>query len=399
MRGERLASMFQSTVSRVRFALSALGFVVLSASLFNWTQALPTARQQYTWVDAGTSDASALDTAEIWQVSGSCARPYFIRAALRSKAKLKAYYDLAPEPVRARLNRSSGIPRSAAPKGWYRLVKDQPDNPSAGNGDPDMEYSALLHVQYAEWYANVFKLEIEATRWQQRLTEVSDQRLTLSESARNSFGASSVPNAGALGITAGFDTQVLATLGLSGFPKDEEQSLKTDCVNVSLVKKILTSPSYLGELLGWPVEQTAAFVLASELILLGIFLVPLTLWIGTGDAQLAAQHVREAINRMATTVGSFDWKKRVRQAAARLRVIRASTRAILVELGARLKPVVEDQIVRFLRWVVLPGIALGATMWRRCAALLRRHVGFQNTGHGLDLVARILRQAGADRTA
>ncbi len=249
MRGERLASMFQSTVSRVRFALSALGFVVLSASLFNWTQALPTARQQYTWVDAGTSDASALDTAEIWQVSGSCARPYFIRAALRSKAKLKAYYDLAPEPVRARLNRSSGIPRSAAPKGWYRLVKDQPDNPSAGNGDPDMEYSALLHVQYAEWYANVFKLEIEATRWQQRLTEVSDQRLTLSESARNSFGASSVPNAGALGITAGFDTQVLATLGLSGFPKDEEQSLKTDCVNVSLVKKILTSPSYLGELL------------------------------------------------------------------------------------------------------------------------------------------------------
>ena len=241
--------MFQSTVSRVRFALSALGFVVLSASLFNWTQALPTARQQYTWVDAGTSDASALDTAEIWQVSGSCARPYFIRAALRSKAKLKAYYDLAPEPVRARLNRSSGIPRSAAPKGWYRLVKDQPDNPSAGNGDPDMEYSALLHVQYAEWYANVFKLEIEATRWQQRLTEVSDQRLTLSESARNSFGASSVPNAGALGITAGFDTQVLATLGLSGFPKDEEQSLKTDCVNVSLVKKILTSPSYLGELL------------------------------------------------------------------------------------------------------------------------------------------------------
>jgi hypothetical protein len=262
-----------------------------------------------------------------------------------------------------------------------------------------MEYSALLHVQYAEWYANVFKLEIEATRWQQRLTEVSDQRLTLSESARNSFGASSVPNAGALGITAGFDTQVLATLGLSGFPKDEEQSLKTDCVNVSLVKKILASPSSLMELWRWPVEQTAAFVLASELILLGIFLVPLTLWIGTGDAQLAAQHVREAINRMAATVRSFDWNKRVREAAARLRVIGASTRAILVELGARLKPVVEDQIVHFLHWVVLPGIALGATLWKRCAALFRRHVGFQNAGHGLDLVARILRQAGADRTA
>jgi hypothetical protein len=387
--------MFQSTVSRVRFALSALGVVVLCASLFNWTQALPGAQHQYTWVDARASDAAALDTAEIWQVSGSCARPYFIRAALRSKARLKTYYDLAPEAVRARLNRSSGIPRSVAPKGWYRLVKDQ----AADNDDPDMEYSALLHVQYAEWYANVFKLEIEASRWQQRLTDVADQRLTLGGSTRNNFSADSVPNTGALGATGGFDTQVMATLGLSGFPKDEEQSLKTECVNVSLMKKILASPNYLRELRRWPVEQTAAFVLALELILLGIFLVPLTLWIGTGDAQLAAQHVREAINRMAAAARSFDWKKRVRAAAARLQVIRASTRTILVELGATLKPVVEDQIVLFLRWVVLPGIALGAMAWTRCAALLRRHVGFQNPSHGLDLIARILRQAGADRTA
>ncbi len=390
--------MLQSTVSRVRLALSTLGFVVLGASLFDWAQAVHTARPQYTWVNADASNAPALDTAEIWQVSGSCVRPYFVRAALRSKAKLKAYYDLAPDAVRARLNRSSDTRRPAAPKSWYRLVKNQPDR-SNGADDPDMEYSALLHVRYAEWYANVFKLEIESSQWQQRLIDVTDQRLMLSESARRSFHAYSGRDTGAPGATSGFDSQVLGTLGLGGFPKNEEQALKTDCVNVSLVNKVLTSPNYLKELWRWPVEQTAAFALAIELILLGVFLVPMTLWIGTGDAHLAARHVREAASRMAARVRSFDWNKRLTNAAGRFQGICTASCVVLVKLGTRLRPVVEDQIVLVLRWVVLPGIALGTMLWERCAALLRRHVGFQNPSHRLDLIARILRQTGADRTA
>lgn len=380
--------MFQSTVSRVRFALSALGVIVLSASLFNWTQALRTARHQYEWVDAGASNAPALDTAEVWQVSGSCVRPYFVGAALRSKAKLKAYYDLAPEAVRAQLHRSPDVLQP-------QLVKNQPDD----NDDPDTEYAALLHVQYAEWYANVFKLEIEAGRWQQRLIDVADQRLMLSESARKSFGGSSGRDSAAPVATRSFDTQVLATLGLGGFPKVEEQRLRADCVKFSLVDKVLASPNYLAELWRWPVEQTAAIALALELILLGIFLVPLTLLVGTGDAQLAAQHVRDALNRRAAKVRSFDWKEHITGAAGKFQAMLTATRVQLFKLGARSRPVVEEQIVLFLRWVVLPSIALAARLRQRCASLLRRHVRFQDTGHGLDLVARILRQSGADRTA
>ena len=398
MRGEILDSMFHSTVSRVRLALSALGFAVLSASLFNWAQTLHSTQHQYTWVDAGASNAPVLDTAEIWQVSGSCVRPYFVGAALRSKAKLKAYYDLAPEAVRARLNRSSAIPPSAAPKSWYRLVKDQPGNQAASD-DPDMEYSALLHVQYAEWYANVFKLEVDASRWQQRLIDVTDRRLMLSESVRKSFGTDLGRGNGATGATDGFDSQVLATLGLGGFPKGEEQTLKSDCVNISLMNKVLASPNYLLELWRWPVEQSAAFALALELILLGVFLVPMMLWTGTGDAQLAAQHVREATSRMAAKVRRFDWKKRAFETAESFRTLYTAILAILAELGARLRPVLENQIVLFLRWVVLPGIARSRMLSEQCKALLRRHVGFQNAGHSLDLIARILRQAGADRTA
>jgi hypothetical protein len=397
MRGKSPDSMLQSTVSHVRLALSALGCVVLSASLFNWTQALQTARPQYTWVDANASSAPPLDTAETWQVSGSCVRPYFVRAALRSKAKLKVYYDIAPEAVRARLSRTPDIPQPTGSKNWYRLVKNQPDSQSANTDD--LEFGALLHVEYAEWYANVFKLEVDASRWQQRLVDVTDQRLMLSESARKSFRAYSARDAGAADATSGFDSQVLATLGLGGFPEDEEQSLKTDCVKVGLMHKVLTRPNYLEELWRWPVEQTAMFALAFELILLAVFLVPMTLWIGTGDAQLAAQHVREAAGRLGGKVRGFDWKKRVSMAKGRFQAICTAARTSLGELGARLKPIAENQIVLFLRWVVLPSIALGVLLGERCAALLRRHAGLQNTGHGLDFVARVLRQTSADRTA
>lgn len=390
--------MLHSTVSRVRLVLGALGFAVLGASLFNWAQALHTALHQYTWVDASASNAPVLDTAEIWQVSGDCVRPYFVGAALRSKARLKAYYDLAPEAVRARLNRSSAVPPSAAPKSWYRLVKDQPGNQS-GNDDPDMEYSALLHVKYAEWYANVFKLEVDASRWQQRLIDVTDRRLMLSESVRKSFGADPGRDNEAIGATDGFDGQVLATLGLGGFPKAEAQTLKNDCVNISLVNKVLASPNYLRELWRWPVEQSAAFALALELFLLGIFLVPMMLWAGTGDAQLAAQHARETIGRMRAKIGSFGWKQRIADMGRLFCALSTAAQAVLAELAVRLKPILEDQIVLILRWVVLPGIARGAMLWRRCKSLLCRHVGFQDAGHSLDLIARILRQAGADRTA
>ncbi len=199
--------------------------------------------------------------------------------------------------------------------------------------------------------------------------------------------------------TNGFDSQVMATLGLGGFPKDEKQALKTECLKISLVNKVLPAPNHLRELWRWPVEQTAAFALALELILLGVFIVPMTLWIGTGDGQLAAQHIHDAANRLATKVRSFDWKKRIPSATEKFQAIRMATSAILAKLGARLMPVIERQIVLLLRWVVLPSIALGATLWERCAALLRRHVRFQNAGHGLDFVARVLREARADRAA
>ena len=317
--------MLRNTVSRIRLSLCALGCAVLGASLVNWVQTLPAAAQRETWVSIGSSNAPAVETAEVWRVSGRCVRPYFERALLRSKERLKAYYALAPEAVRARLDRAAGPQSSAEPGGWYHLVNDAPG--VRPRETPDKEFVAELHVEYAEWYANVFKLEVEANQWQQRLKSVADQQVVLGESARRSFGAYSAH--GAQRPKDGFDHHVLTTLGLGGFPGDVEQALKSDCVNIDLVKKIVQYPNTFGQLWRWPVDQTAAFAIGLELIFLAIFLVPITLWIGTGDTQIAWRHMRDTVDRMAAGIRSFDREKFVSNALRRAHAIESRTRVVL----------------------------------------------------------------------
>jgi hypothetical protein len=338
--------MLRTTVSRIRFAISALGCVVLGVSLFNWAQALHAAGQQYTWVSADTPNAAAIETAEIWQVSARCARPYFTKALLRSEATLQAYYNSAPPAVRAGLDHTPGQPRSTESAPRYRLVKGEADAAPADN--PDLEYVAQLHVQYAEWYANVFKLEIDESRWQQRLNDVADQRMVLSESARKSFRGYSEHDTGLVNTANSFDDHVMTTLGLGGFPGDEALALRSDCVKINLVKKISTPPYYVAELWRWPVEQTAAFALGLELIVIGIFLMPLTLWIGTGDSQVAARHIHGEISRLVAMVRDFDTEKLIADGVAVLNAVRARTFAFFetlgASLGAILGPIVNRQV-------------------------------------------------------
>jgi hypothetical protein len=304
-------SMLRSNVSRFRLSVGALGCAVLGACLFNLVQSLH-ARDEFTWVPVNASKVPAIETAEIWQVSGSCVRPYFARALLRSEARLKAYYAFAPAAVRARLH-SVSLPQSSTQTRWYHLVTRVPEGPQSDAPDP--EYVAQLHVQYAEWYANVFKLEIEKSQWQRRYANVADQRLMLSESARKSFAAYS-PGGGKLaGAKGDFDDYVLSTLGLGGFPSYEQEVLRADCVKISLVKKIAQDTGSFKEFWHWPVEQAVGVAFGLELILIGIFLVPITLWIGTGDLQIAARHVRSEASRLAANARA--WIALVSRATAR----------------------------------------------------------------------------------
>lgn len=289
-------------VFHIRLCATVLGCVILAVSFFDWMRLLQIA-DGYAWVSVDASSAPGLETAEVWQARASCTHPFFVKALLQAKAKLKAYYDRAPGEVLAWGNRIDAVERWQQ-RGAATAVKTQYSRRAeAGAGR-----EAWLHAQHAEWFATVYKLEMEEKRWQQRLENVADQNLVLGDSTRKSFAAYSIHDNGAEGGNA-FERHVLFLLGLSGFAKDEEQVLKLDCVNITPIKKIFTQTSAMRELWHWPVNHIAAFSLGLELILVSIFFVPIALWIRAGDLQVSGSYLRRSTRRLVANTMTLHRRK------------------------------------------------------------------------------------------
>jgi hypothetical protein len=326
--------MLRITVSRIRIFFAVLGCAILSASLFDWAQNLRATESGYAWVKAASPSAPAVETAEIWQVSASCVRPFFVKAVLQSKVNLSNHYALAPEAVRAWRTRPAGESVAVATgqsAGLYRLVNGE--QAGRGQNSVQMERGAMLHVRYAEWYANLFKLEIAEHEWGRRLANVADQSVTVSEATRRSFGAYTDRGIERVSGQGDFDHYLLVLLGLGGFSDDQEQALRADCVKFIPVKRIFKNANYLGEIWRWPVDHAAAFSFGSELVLLGIFFFPIDLWLATGDLNVVRRHIGAEISRfMAKVVAKVRCFPRSKFALALLRIVRAvltGTRAIL----------------------------------------------------------------------
>ena len=318
------------TVSYIRLCITVLGCAVLAGSFFDWAQALRASERDFAWVAIGSSNAPALETAEIWQASANCERPYFVRAALQSKAKLKSYYDLAPDEVRTWRNRTRGeSPKSAAEqRGVYRVASTAEQDERRRNAE--MEYEARLHAQHAEWYATVYKLEIQASQWEQRLSNVSDQKVIIGEATRKSFEASSTPAAGSASTNGNFDGHVLSLLGLGGFPGDDEKAIEADCVQITPVKKILQNPNYFTEVWRWPVDRAAAFAIGLELVLIGLLLAPIIVWLITGDAGAVKRYMRRSARRLVTRARTFYKNKFIAGSLAAIRAFLVRARAFLM---------------------------------------------------------------------
>jgi hypothetical protein len=302
--------MLRNTVSRIRLFATVLGCAVLGVSLLSWALTLQATEAGYTWVGAD-SHAPAVETAEIWQASASCERPFFVKAVLQSKARLQAYYDLAPKEVRAWRDRPiqrESLQPSLDQSGLYRLVNSEQGGLQR-NVAAEMERGATLHAKYAEWFATASNLDTQANQWEQRLSNVADQRVTFGEATRNSFRAYSDPDIKPAATTSGFEHYVLFMLGLGGFSNDDEQALKANCVNVIPVKKIFKDTSYFRGIWRWPVDHVAAFSLGLELVLIGMLFVPIAIWINTGDSRTAKQYVRDAADRFVAKAMNFHKSK------------------------------------------------------------------------------------------
>ena len=228
-------------------SIVVLGCAVLSASLLIWAQASHGTDGGYLWTNVASPRDPTAETAEIWQASASCQRPFFVKALLRTKARLKAYYDAVPEEVRARRS-SAMIGEAVRPvsdrAGSYRVADAARD----GYRRAAAEFDATLHAQYAEWYAAVAKLEIQQSKWQRRLLDVADQKVMLGEATRRSFEANAAGAAGLPAAKGAFEHYVLFLLGLGGFPADEEQVIEADCVTVVPVQRVVAGAPSLADI-------------------------------------------------------------------------------------------------------------------------------------------------------
>lgn len=320
--------MFRSTVSRVRLSITVLGCAVLGASLFTWAQTLRATEEGFSWVGVRSSPAPAIENAEVWQVSARCVRPFFADALQESRAKLDSYYASAPQAVRAWRNFEMRGGGAALEQGMLPQLASS--DPGAGRriAAAALERGAKLHAQYAEWYATVFNLEIKQSQWEQRLRSVVDQQVILGEATRQNFRTYSGHDVGQKGPAGNFENYVLFLLGLGGFPADQEQALKAECIHITPVKKIFTNPNYFHEIWHWPVDHVAVFSFGLELVLIGALFVPVILWIVTGDMQFVRRYIRNAASRFGTMVKELPRSRFARSLASLLRTICVKTHGI-----------------------------------------------------------------------
>ena len=376
--------MLRITVLRIRLFFAVLGCAILGASLFDWAQTLRATESGYAWVKLDSPIAPAVETEEIWQASARCMRPFFVDAVLRSKATLKGYYDLVPAEVRAwrtRSARADNLQLSADQKDSYRLVNDEQD--ARGRSAAQLDRGAMLHARYAEWYANVFKLEVDENQWEQRLNRVADQSVTVSETTRRNFGAYSGRDAVRVNAQNDFDHYLLVLLGLGGFPSDQEQALIAHCVNVVPVKKVFKSANYFGGLWRWPVDHAAAFSFGLELVLIAIFFVPLDLWLGTGNVRAATRHIGGVVARVVKRTFTHGRKSVSGLVAVLLSIlgaVAAGTRAIFT---ARINSGAAVGQIRFVT--------------KLAHAQLPRHLAPFADGKTLGKTIAWLKRAGANR--
>jgi hypothetical protein len=319
-------SMSRSVRSRLRLFIGVLGCAVLVASFLSWAHTLHAGAAQHTWVEIDRSQVPPAETAELWHVSATCIRPYFVRALMRSKTRLAAHYNAAPAEVRARLTPGTAPGQSLKPAAWHpRPIGGQNET---GRRNPYGEYDAALQVKYAEWYAALFKLEIAANTWQQRLIEVADQTVVVGAAARAGFAAYSRGDISLSGAQGDFDDYLLTALGLGGFSSAEQVTLKGACVTINPVMARLYDARLLGAIWRWPLDCLAEFSFGLELVLISIFFAPIAVWLGTGGLEVTP-YMRTLTYRLGTSIRDFRESKLVCRMLERFRDISAANLASL----------------------------------------------------------------------
>jgi hypothetical protein len=322
--------------SRVGVLIGLLGLGVLAASLYGWAgngpyHRLYYAEDQYDWVAVDASNAPAIETGKIWRAPADCQLPYFVKAAVQAKAKLKTYNDAAPEEIRAlreRADRRVTLQRAPDKTPFDYFVKREQQGRAQDIAGTD--YDAELHAKYTEWYVTVSKLEEQVKQWEGRLNDVADRGAAFSETR-----LASTDRRGVSGTDRDLERRTFSQLGLGGFSDDQQQAIKAACIRVVPVKKIVTRTHYHTDVWRWPFDHVATFWLGLELVLVGALFGPIGTWISTGDIKAALRHARDAAEHFLATANRFVATNMVLFRLLLRRSIRAGVKFVLARLASR----------------------------------------------------------------
>jgi hypothetical protein len=290
--------MFGRKLSRTGLLVALLGLAVLGASFYAWTGTLHDSRGDFKWVRADSSSDPAVESDEVWQAPATCQMPYFVAAALRAKAKLKAHYDAAPEEIRLWRDRPVRPPAPRIPTeeaDFQDFLKRQQAEVERKIAETD--YDSHLHAKYMEWYVAASRLEAQVKQWEQRLSNVTDQKITLSQ-ARNKSLVYANADPDQVGALRDGEQRAFMLLGLGGFSRAQLQAIKATCLQITPIKKIAAKIDYFAELHHWPADQIVPFWLGLELVLVGLFFSPISKWIGTGEISTEWRHVADTAHRL-----------------------------------------------------------------------------------------------------
>lgn len=281
--------MLQNKLSRIGLLIALVGLAILGASLYTWVQSsafnrLFYSEDKYEWVRADSSASSAIDTDEIWQVSATCQKPFFEEATAQARSKLKSYNDTAPDEIRAWRNRPAHqrtlVPPTDTTDFSERSMRELKESQRAS---AETKYWLDLQLKYSDWFHTQSKLEEQVKRWERRLSNVEDRRMTLSEARRRNkeplFISDEIEAADA---GRDFKHFALFLLGLGGFSDEQVKAIETACIDVIPMKKIVSETTYHTELSRWPVDHVVPFWLGLGLVFIGLVLSPVARWIGQG---------------------------------------------------------------------------------------------------------------------
>ncbi len=127
-------------------------------------------------------------------------------------------------------------------------------------------------------------------RWKSDAADVEDKRIARSDVLDAVRRPGSISNLGiSLAVTSAktsddkFDLAAKYLLGLTVLSDEIAKTIRTKCLEVDPVKRVLTQTTYGTDIERWPIETPGSFWTGMALAIFGLLLGPIVFWVRSAE--------------------------------------------------------------------------------------------------------------------